>query len=248
MLVLFHPSSMNIFLQVRIKRKRFRSHVGMIFGNEVLSTVVALLPRVEIGYCRVRESWPGEVRMPGGDIRQEEAWQQGEGTKGDGAKCSLARVSFSYQVCRAVKSVWAKNGTSQIDAQGDSDQSVNGRFPIYILLLGIGYQRDRSIVSQNRRTSELEGKLPPFGPPPWFIDGNRLRKVTWLARRSSVSKCRDCRLAYFLWTSLLFPGHIAYDSTVFLTSCDHELQCNPQRQNAVVQIFKSQPLTIFSDF
>lgn len=84
MLVLFHPSSMNIFLQVRIKRKRFCSHVGMIFGNEVLSTVLALLPRVEIGYCRVRESWPGEVRMPGGDIRQEEAWQQGEGTKGDG--------------------------------------------------------------------------------------------------------------------------------------------------------------------
>lgn len=55
-------------------------------------------------------------------------------------------------------------------------------------------------------------------------------------------------LVYCLWTSLLFPGHTAYDSTVFLTSRDHELQCNPQRQNSVVQIFKSQQLNIFSDF
>lgn len=62
MLVLFHPSSMHIFLQVRIKRKRFCSNVGMIAGNEVLSTVLALLPREEIASGRLgrERAWRGK--------------------------------------------------------------------------------------------------------------------------------------------------------------------------------------------
>lgn len=37
------------FFQVRIKRKRFYSNLGMIFGNEFLSVALDLLPPTKTG-------------------------------------------------------------------------------------------------------------------------------------------------------------------------------------------------------